>query len=245
MINLAKIWEKVSCYSIAQVLFKFNENSKLFLASYFYRFKVEDVTEKRLKIIFECMLRLFAIMELVDTGYSSRNFKTFLFREEIKLVDERVPVREIEYDFDQHIRETWKRDSIEAEVLEYDKNNLVYLNEYLFAKESGMCFSLAEKHDIEHIMPNSGNDLQTIRKDAGIGSEEEFKEAVNKLGNKILLEEKINRAIGNEWFRTKQGMLTVTFRLQETWCVNIGVQISRTGRKKILIGQQRRHVIVS
>ena len=203
MINLAKIWEKVSCYSIAQVLFKFNENSKLFLASYFYRFKVEDVTEKRLKIIFECMLRLFAIMELVDTGYSSRNFKTFLFREEIKLVDERVPVREIEYDFDQHIRETWKRDSIEAEVLEYDKNNLVYLNEYLFAKESGMCFSLAEKHDIEHIMPNSGNDLQTIRKDAGIGSEEEFKEAVNKLGNKILLEEKINRAIGNEWFRTK------------------------------------------
>ena len=76
-------------------------------------------------------------------------------------------------------------------------------NTGLFAKESGMCFSLAEKHDIEHIMPNSGNDLQTIRKDAGIGSEEEFKEAVNKLGNKILLEEKINRAIGNEWFRTK------------------------------------------
>ena len=31
----------------------------------------------------------------------------------------------------------------------------------------------------------------------------EFNAFVNKLGNKILLEEKINRAIGNEWFRTK------------------------------------------
>ncbi len=36
-----------------------------------------------------------------------------------------------------------------------------------------------------------------------ISDEEEFKSIVNKLGNKILLEEKINRTIGNEWFRTK------------------------------------------
>lgn len=33
--------------------------------------------------------------------------------------------------------------------------------------------------------------------------QEEFYYFVNKIGNKILLEEKINRAIGNEWFRTK------------------------------------------
>ena len=52
-------------------------------------------------------------------------------------------------------------------------------------------------------MPYSGNNLQEIRKDAEINSEEEFYGVVNKLGNKILLEEKINRAIGNEWFRTK------------------------------------------
>lgn len=30
-----------------------------------------------------------------------------------------------------------------------------------------------------------------------------FYDFVNKLGNKVLLEEKINRTIGNEWFRTK------------------------------------------
>ena len=52
-------------------------------------------------------------------------------------------------------------------------------------------------------MPYSGYNLQEIRKDAEIDSEDEFYGVVNKLGNKILLEEKINRAIGNEWFRTK------------------------------------------
>lgn len=52
-------------------------------------------------------------------------------------------------------------------------------------------------------MPQSGANLDVIRKDAQIASKEEFDYFVNKLGNKILLEEKINRAIGNEWFRTK------------------------------------------
>ena len=66
-----------------------------------------------------------------------------------------------------------------------------------------MSFALGTKCDIEHIMPYSGGNLQEIRKDAGIETEEEFYGIVNKLGNKILLEEKINRAIGNEWFRTK------------------------------------------
>ena len=64
-------------------------------------------------------------------------------------------------------------------------------------------FNLNSKCDIEHIMPASGHNLLEIRKDAGINDEEEFNGIVNKLGNKILLEEKINRSIGNEWFRTK------------------------------------------
>ncbi|MGN0288182.1 MAG: HNH endonuclease family protein [Lachnospiraceae bacterium] len=66
-----------------------------------------------------------------------------------------------------------------------------------------MSFTLGTKYDIEHIMPYSGNNLQEIRKDAELDSEEEFYGIVNKLGNKILLEERINRAIGNGWFRTK------------------------------------------
>lgn len=203
MINLSKIWLKVSSYPIAQVLLKFNENTKLFLASFFYRFKEEDITEENVRTILECVLRLFTIMEVVDIGYSSSNFKTFLFGEEVKFVDPAIGVDEIKADFDRHIREKWNRDTIKAEIMDYDKYMLVYLNEFLFAKEHGLDFSIGAKYDIEHIMPYSGKNLSEIRKDAGIESEEEFKGIVNKLGNKILLEEKINRSIGNEWFRTK------------------------------------------
>ncbi|SEA17779.1 Protein of unknown function [Oribacterium sp. KHPX15] len=203
MINLSKIWLKISNYPIAQVLFKFNENTKLFLASFFYRFKEEDVTEESVKTILESVLRLFTIMEVVDIGYSSSNFKTFLFGEEVKFVDPTISVEEIKADFDKHISEKWSRDAIKAAIKDYDKHMLVYLNEFLFAKEKGLDFSIGAKYDIEHIMPYSGKNLSEIRKDADIESEEEFRNIVNKLGNKILLEEKINRSIGNEWFRTK------------------------------------------
>ena len=203
MINLAKIWKKVSEYPITQVLFKFNENTKLFLASYFYRFDEKDIAEDTIKELLESMLRLFTVLELVDTGYSSKNFKTFLFGEEVKLVDSSVSMDDIKKDFDSHLKANWNREAIKDAIKDYDGNMLVYLNEYLFAKEKGLSFALGNKYDIEHIMPASGSNLQEIRKDAEITSEEEFRGIVNKLGNKILLEERINRAIGNEWFRTK------------------------------------------
>ena len=37
-----------------------------------------------------------------------------------------------------------------------------------------------------------------------IATKEEFNDIVNKLGNKILLEEDINKSIGIEWFKTKK-----------------------------------------
>ncbi len=203
MINLSKIWLKVSSYPLTQVLLKFNENAKLFLASFFYRFKEEDITEEKVQTVLESVLRLFTVMEVVDIGYSSSNFKTFLFGEEVKLVDSSIGAEEIKEDFDKHIREKWSREAIKAAIMDYDKNMLVYLNEFLFAIEHNLDFSIGAKYDIEHIMPYSGKNLSEIRKDAGIDSEEEFRGVVNKLGNKILLEEKINRSIGNEWFRTK------------------------------------------
>ena len=203
MIRLAKIWKKVSDYSQMKILLKFNENTKLFLASYFYRFNEEDVTEDIVCPILECMLRLFALLELVDVGYSSKYFKTFLFGEEPKLVNADITIDEIIKDFNNHIITNWDKETIKLALQDYDGNVLVYLNEYLFAREKNMKFTLGSKYDIEHIMPYSGNNLQEIRKDAEIDTEEEFYWIVNKLGNKILLEEKINRAIGNEWFRTK------------------------------------------
>ena len=203
MIKLAKIWKKVSSYSQMKLLLKFNENTKLFLASYFYRFNEEDITEDIITPILNCFLRLFALLELVDVGYSSKYFKTFLFGEEVKFIDGSFTIDTIIKDFNDHICANWERNNIKAALFDYDGNVLVYLNEYLFANENGMQFELGIKYDIEHIMPYSGSNLQEIRKDAEIGSEEEFNGIVNKLGNKIVLEEKINRSIGNEWFRTK------------------------------------------
>lgn len=203
MVKLVKVWKKVSEYPQMKVLLKFNENTKLFLASYFFRFDEDNITEELVEPILECLLRLFSLLELVDVGYSSKYFKTFLFGAEVKLVSKSTAVDAITQDFNEHIRSNWDKETIWAALHDYDGNVLVYLNEFLFAKEKGLSFTLGTKYDIEHIMPYSGNNLQEIRKDAEIDSEEEFYGVVNKLGNKILLEEKINRAIGNEWFRTK------------------------------------------
>ena len=203
MVKLVKVWKKVSEYPQMKVLLKFNENTKLFLASYFFRFDEDNITEELVEPILECLLRLFSLLELVDVGYSSKYFKTFLFGAEVKLVSKSTTVDAITQDFNEHIRSNWDKETILAALHDYDGNVLVYLNEFLFAKEKGLSFTLGTKYDIEHIMPYSGNNLQEIRKDAEIDSEEEFYGVVNKLGNKILLEEKINRAIGSEWFRTK------------------------------------------
>ena len=126
-----------------------------------------------------------------------------MFGEEAKFVNTSATIDEIINDFSSHIVANWDKETIESALHDYDGNVLVYLNEYLFAREKNISFTFGSKYDIEHIMPYSGYNLQEIRKDAEIDSEDEFYGIVNKLGNKILLEEKINRAIGNEWFRTK------------------------------------------
>lgn len=203
MIRLAEIWEKFSDFSLMKVLLKFNENSKLFLASYFFRFNVDEIKDEDVEPILACLLRLFSLLELLDVGYSSKYFKTFLFGEETKFVNKTISLDQIIQDFDKHIRSNWDPEDVRKALHDYNGNALVYLNEYLFAKDHGITFELGTKYDIEHIMPYSGGNLQEIRKDAGIDNEDEFRDIVNKLGNKILLEEKINRAIGNEWFRTK------------------------------------------
>ena len=46
MINIAKIWKKASAYPVIQVLLKFNDNAKLFLASYFHRFDADKISEE-------------------------------------------------------------------------------------------------------------------------------------------------------------------------------------------------------
>jgi len=202
--KITKIWVEIKDYTIVKLLLKFNENAKLYLSSYLYRFEIKEITESSVVEVGESLLRLFAILELVDAGYSSSNFKTFLFSENIKLVDENVSIDTIKNDFNEHINKNWSEAKISESIAEYEKNILVYLNEYLFAKNQMTKFDFSENVNIEHIMPASGRNITTIRLDAGIADETEFNTTVNKIGNKILLEEIINKSISNEWFKTKK-----------------------------------------
>ena len=202
--KIAMIWDAIKGFPIVKLLLKFNENFKIFLASYLYRYKVEEITREKVLDIAECLLRLFTILELGEAVYSSSKVKTFLFEVNIKLVDSNVPVSEIKNDFDNHIRKTWSEDDIRQSIMEYDKNILVFLNEYLYSKANGLQFDFAYNVNVEHIMPTSGLNISFIRTDAGIDTVEDFLNCVNKLGNKMLLEDDINKSIGNEWFKTKK-----------------------------------------
>lgn len=202
--KITNIWDKIKEYPSVKLLLKFNENAKLFLSSYLFRFEPTEINEEIVSEICECLLRLFTILELSDVGYSSSKFKTFLFSENIKLVDKNVSIETIKNDFNEHINKNWSDKNIEEGILEYDKNLLVFLNEYIYSKSKGIKFDFAENVNVEHIMPASGRNISTIQQDAGITDKEEFMRVVNKLGNKILLEEDINKSISNEWFKTKK-----------------------------------------
>ena len=202
--KITKIWDKVKDYPIVKLLLKFNDNIRIYFISYLYNFDVEDIDVDKVRPIAEYLIRLFAILELVDTGYSSSLFKTFLFGENVKLVDPSISLEEIEQDFSAHINKSWKRDTVQQEIEDYRKNVLVFLNEYLYAKENELKFDFSDTVNIEHIMPASGHDIESIRINAGIPTKEDFDNIVNQLGNKILLEDKINQSIGREWFQTKK-----------------------------------------
>lgn len=203
--KILDIWDKIKDYPIIKLLLKFNENFKLFLIGYLNRFDVDKIDKDTVQPIAECLLRLFAIMESGDAGYSASKFKTFLFNENLKLVDSSYPLATIIEDFNNHISNAWNDDAITADLHTYEKNILVYLNEYLYAKEQNRYFDIDERTNVEHIMPASGSNIEVIREDAGIEDVEEFAALVNQLGNKILLEETINKSISNDWFKTKKG----------------------------------------
>ncbi len=201
--KIADNWDTVKDFPIVKLLLKFNENAKLYLSSYMYRFNTEELSEKKVQVICENLLRLFALLEISNTVYSSNKFKTFLFEKNIDLVDSQYPDDKISEDFDSHINKNWERDTVINEISSYEGNILVFLNDYLYSKAKNKDFNFKENVNIEHIMPASGRNISSIRDDANLGNDE-FKSLVNSIGNKILLEADINKSIGNNWFRTKK-----------------------------------------
>lgn len=201
--DIANKWEKVQEYPIVKLMLKNNENIKLFLAGYLYRFDVDDISQENISTVCESLLRLFTLLEVGHLGYSSSKFKTFLFGEIVKLIDKNISIDEIKQNFDKHISQ-WQPEDVKILISDYDKNILVFLNEYLFAKQKDLPFDFVESVNIEHIIPASGRNIDTIRQDANIADIDEFKSLVNKIGNKILLEGDVNKSIGKDWFKTKK-----------------------------------------
>jgi len=186
--------------TLKQILLKHNNNFKFYYASYCYFNHESD--EKQTFV--EALLKLFAILSITEIGYSSAKFKGFLISLNMK-IGSGTPTNIIVQEIEEHIKKEFSEDDIRDILIETDADNaIVYLNEYLFSKENDMELKLGmTKIEIEHIMPASGRNISSIREDARMG-EDEFKLYSNKLGNKILLEQAINGAISNDWFKTKK-----------------------------------------
>src|SRR5690606_28008444 len=105
--KITNIWNNIKDYPTVKLLLKCNENAKLFLAGYLYRYEVAEIKEENILDLCECLLRLFTVLELSDAGYSSSKFKTFLFGENIKLVDKNISIDTIKNDFNEHIKSNW------------------------------------------------------------------------------------------------------------------------------------------
>ena len=204
--KIVSIWQDeestAELATLKQLLLRHNNNFKFFYAAYFY-FNGDETAENKQAFV-EALLKLFAILSIQEIGYSSAAFKTFLFSLNVDM-GKGAPTERIVGRIEEHIKAKFAREKIRGALVERDPENaVVYLNEYLFARERGRPFGLDSlKIEIEHIMPASGRNIPVIREDAKM-SEDEFETYKDKLGNKILLEKPINGAIGRDWFITKQ-----------------------------------------
>ncbi len=205
MSKIIELWETpdVEIKQWLAVLSQFNSNFKLFYIT--YAFLRNSDSKENLSKYAKALLRLFVLLSIVDYGYSSKNFKSFLFSINMS-VGNNENIDNIIATINNHIALNFSRNDIFDRLLEiYANAPLVVLNEFLFAIEKNLAldFLFDKSFNVEHIMPNSGRNIVVIRTDAKM-SDDEFKNYVNKLGNKIMLEENINKSLGNEWFKTKK-----------------------------------------
>lgn len=196
---------------IQKVLLKFNSNFKLFYIPYLF-IKKDEPDENKNNFI-KTLLKLFVLFEIVDVGYPKS--KTFLFGLNMSIGENKNTDFLISKITD-HIAKNFKPDDIYNRLIEINASGaLVFLNEILYALEKGKQMDFADKnYNIEHIMPKSGRNFDTIRHEVDIETQDEFNICVDEIGNKILLEEKINKKIGDDWFKTKKkGYKTSVFPL--------------------------------
>jgi hypothetical protein len=140
------------------MLYEFNGNFKLFYIPFFF-IRKERTTIEEQTIFVEYLLKLFVLHELVEAGYSDRRFKTFLIKLNLQVADNTVTNETIISMLKEHIENSknFNRENVKETIIEYRKNSLVYLNEYLYARDKGKPTDILfmDRIDIEHIMPQS------------------------------------------------------------------------------------------
>ncbi len=227
LLTVSNMWKYLITFPIIRLALKTNKNIHLFLSCIFYHLitqrlsddktsgKILDTNidyDKYIKPIVELFLRLFALLELVDISYSSAEFKVFLFKigTEVAKLQNDCNFENITLKFNENILKIITEyigniEGLKSELQDYRKDKLVMLNEYLFTKEHNIDFYFDEDQNrinIEHIMPQSGNNVPDYI--ANIFSNEDYLDYLDKLGNKILLERKINSDLSDDPFRTKK-----------------------------------------
>ncbi len=206
MEKIIGIWQDAGSSSelvaLKQILFKHNSNFKFFYATYMY-FNANMPNAQKQEFA-EALLKLFSILAIAEYGYSSSKFKIFLISLNMD-IGAGASTDEIVKRVKDHIQKEFNRDDLYNTLINTDADNAtIYLNEYLFARETGRVVSFDITNiEIEHIMPASGRNLSAVRANAGM-NEDEFNLYANKLGNKILLEQQINGSISNDWFQVKK-----------------------------------------
>lgn len=153
--KILNIWDKIKDYPEIKVMMKFNENFKLFLMPYLFKFDIKDISNDVVRPMAEGLLRLFALVEVGVIPFSSAKFKTFLFNTNLEIVKPETTIEDILATFDSHINSNWSEEKVIEEIKAYQKNIMIFLNEYLYAKEKGLEFDFADSVNIEHIMPAS------------------------------------------------------------------------------------------
>ena len=192
------------CPGMAQLL-RLNYNARYFIATFMQREGLDLKSEdgmRQLRQLVDQLLRLFLVLEAYDWGYSSSYFKGFLFPQNVRLADASVPIAEFARDLTDHLeRSNFTPEGFRERLDGYRSYAIVHVNEYLLDPDKAP--RVGAEIQVEHVMPQSGRNIEVIRHDANLDDIDEFTDYVNRLGNLMMLEASINTVIGNSWFASK------------------------------------------
>ena len=203
LLKVAEIWNKLTDYPIVKLSLKFNKYILFFVVSLLLvKYKINEINEDLTKQISTNFLKLFVLLEIEEKTYSASEYKGFLLKLNARM--QSLSIEQIREEIEKHIKVKWKEEEIKNNIRDYKKAKLLYLYEYITCLKNKKEFKLCENTEIEHIASKSS--LSTGYKMVGQNAEfsdDEYRELVENIGNKILLDKKTNVNISNKCFNEK------------------------------------------